>query len=63
MIQDILGDGMNEQDELTSLRKQHDELSRKIDDMQQNPASDQFSLTDLKKQKLKIKERIHRLEG
>ena len=50
-------------DELARLRAQHDELSKKIEDMQNDPSSDQFVLTDLKKQKLKIKERIHRLGG
>lgn len=46
---------------LHELRKRHQILSEKVEQAQRSPATDDLSIVDLKKQKLKIKEEITRL--
>ena len=48
-------------DRLSVLRRKHEELSRKVEEQQQSPASNYLEITALKKQKLAIKEEIQRL--
>ena len=46
---------------LEELRKKHQTLSEKVEMAQRSLSSDDLQITELKKQKLKIKEEIHRL--
>ena len=48
---------------LQELRKKHESLSEEVELAQRSPATDDLHITELKKQKLKIKEEIHRLTG
>lgn len=46
---------------VTELKKKHDELSEKVEMIQRAPGSDDLEIATLKKQKLRLKEEIHRL--
>lgn len=46
---------------LEELRKKHKSLSEEVEAAQRSPASDDLHITELKKQKLRIKEQIERL--
>ncbi len=46
---------------LAELRKKHQILSEKIETEQRSPGSDDLSITELKKEKLHLKEEIERL--
>ena len=46
---------------LQELRKKHQLLSDKVEQAQRSPAIDDLQITELKKQKLKLKEEINRL--
>ena len=46
---------------LHELRKKHEALSSRVEQAQRRPASDMFQITEMKKQKLKLKEEITRL--
>ena len=46
---------------LSELRKKHEHLSQEVEAAQRSPAIDALHVTQLKKQKLKIKEEIERL--
>ncbi|MBD3679708.1 MAG: DUF465 domain-containing protein [Rhodobacteraceae bacterium] len=46
---------------LQELRKKHQALSEKVELAQRSPASDDLNITELKKQKLRLKEEIERL--
>lgn len=46
---------------LQELRRKHQTLSDQVDQALRNPAPDDFRITDLKKQKLRLKEQIERL--
>lgn len=46
---------------LVELKKKHEHLSQEVEDAQRAPGFDGLHLTQLKKQKLKIKEEIERL--
>ncbi len=46
-------------DRLDSLRAQHASLEQKIDDEIHRPHPDDFRLIELKREKLRIKDRIH----
>ena len=46
---------------LQELRKKHESLSEQVEDLQKSPGFDDIALTELKKQKLRLKEEIHRL--
>ena len=46
---------------LAELKKKHETLSEKIEDEQRHPGSDDLVISELKKQKLRIKEEIERI--
>lgn len=46
---------------LQELRKKHEVLSDMVEQAQRSPSTDTLEIAELKKQKLKIKEEIHRL--
>lgn len=46
---------------LSELRKKHEVLSQKIESEQRAPGSDALQLTELKRQKLHIKDEIERI--
>jgi hypothetical protein len=46
---------------LQELRKKHQNLSEAVEEAQRAPSTDQLTIADLKKQKLRIKEEINRL--
>jgi hypothetical protein len=46
---------------LQELRKKHQSLSTQVEAEQRSPASDPLRITELKKQKLRLKEEISRL--
>ena len=47
---------------LHELRKKHAALSHEVEEAQRSPASSDFHITELKKQKLRLKEEISRIE-
>ncbi|MGE4612465.1 MAG: DUF465 domain-containing protein [Paracoccaceae bacterium] len=46
---------------LSELRKKHESLSGKIEVEQRSPGSDDLAVSDLKKEKLRLKEEIERV--
>ena len=48
---------------LQELRKKHETLSEQVELAQRSPASNDLHVTELKKQKLKLKEQIQRLSA
>jgi hypothetical protein len=46
---------------LQELRRKHQSLSDEVERASRNPARDDLAITDLKKQKLRLKEEIERL--
>jgi len=46
---------------IAELKKKHENLSQKVEEVQRMPSSDDLELASLKKQKLKLKEEIERL--
>ncbi len=46
---------------LTELRKKHQNLSEQVEVEQRRPGADDLRLSELKKQKLRLKEEIQRL--
>ena len=46
---------------LNELRKKHEILAKKIEEEQRRPASDDLVISDLKRQKLHIKDEIQRI--
>ena len=46
---------------LEELRKKHATLKQKVETAQRSPGIDTFQVTELKKQKLRLKEEIRRL--
>lgn len=46
---------------LTELRKKHDTLSEKIETEQRSPGSDDLNVSELKKEKLQLKQEIERV--
>jgi hypothetical protein len=46
---------------LQELRRKHEALSIEVEEAQRHPGADALHIADLKKQKLKLKEEIHRL--
>lgn len=48
---------------LQELRKKHENLSMEVEEAQRNLATDDLHITELKKQKLRLKEEIHRLSS
>lgn len=48
---------------LQELRRKHETLSEEVEVAQRSPGADDIQITALKKQKLRLKEEIHRLSG
>ncbi|PRX37303.1 hypothetical protein SAMN05216257_101324 [Meinhardsimonia xiamenensis] len=48
---------------LEELRRKHQALSEKVEEALRTPGFDDLQITELKKQKLKIKEEIYRLSS
>jgi hypothetical protein len=48
---------------LQELRKKHQFLSDQVEEAQRSPSTDDLTITDLKKQKLRLKEEIQRLSA
>lgn len=48
---------------ITELRKKHQALSVEVEKATRTPSFDDLHIAELKKQKLRIKEQISRLEG
>jgi hypothetical protein len=46
---------------LQELRKKHEALSDQVEEAQRHPGANALEIAELKKQKLKLKEEIHRL--
>ncbi len=46
---------------LTELRKKHETLSEKIEIEQRSPGSDNLNISELKKEKLQLKQEIERV--
>lgn len=47
---------------LQELRRKHENLSSVVEKEERNPGSDHLKVAELKKQKLKLKEQIERLD-
>jgi hypothetical protein len=48
---------------LTELKKKHQSLSTQVEEAQRTPSMDALHVSDLKKQKLRLKEEIERLSS
>lgn len=48
---------------LQELKKKHESLSAEVEDALRSPGVDDLHITELKKQKLRLKEEIHRLSN
>ena len=48
---------------LQELRKKHESLSEQVELLQKSPGFDDLQITELKKQKLRLKEEIQRLSN
>jgi len=48
-------------DHVAELQKKHAELSLKVEKEQKSPGTSDFAIATMKKQKLRLKEEIHRL--
>ncbi len=48
---------------LQELRRKHESLSDLVEREQRSPASDALRIAELKKQKLRLKEEMNRLQG
>ncbi|MFY0692846.1 MAG: DUF465 domain-containing protein [Paracoccaceae bacterium] len=46
---------------LSELKRKHEILSQQVEDAQRSPATDDLSIVELKKQKLRLKEEITKL--
>ncbi|MGB0958710.1 MAG: YdcH family protein [Halocynthiibacter sp.] len=47
---------------VSELRRKHQHLSNEVEMAQRSPAADPLAIAELKKQKLKLKEEIERLD-
>lgn len=54
---------MNLSSRVQELKKRHQSLSKSVEELQRNPATDDLEIAKLKKQKLMIKEEITRLSA
>lgn len=52
---------MNMTSHLQELRRKHESLSEMVEEAQRSPGVDALQISELKKQKLKLKEEIYRL--
>ena len=48
---------------LQELKKKHETLSRKVEEYQRSPSTSDIDIQELKKQKLRLKEEIARLDA
>ena len=48
---------------ISELQKKHEELSAKVELIQRRPGSDDLEIASMKKQKLRLKEEITRLQN
>jgi len=48
---------------LRELQRKHEDLSRRVEELQKSPSVDDLQIGDMKKQKLILKEEITRLEA
>lgn len=48
---------------IAELKRKHQHLTTAVEQAQRAPSTDDLSIADMKKQKLKIKEQISRLQG
>ncbi|MEQ8368692.1 MAG: DUF465 domain-containing protein [Roseicyclus sp.] len=48
---------------LTELKKKHAHLSARVEEAQRSPSTDDPSVRELKKEKLRLKEEIRRLDS
>ncbi len=48
---------------VSELKKKHEDLSRKVEEAQRSPGTDDMTIQELKKQKLRLKEEITRLDS
>ncbi len=48
---------------LQELRKKHQSLSERVEQVQRSPGSDDLTIAELKKKKLRLKDEIERLEN
>lgn len=48
---------------IAELKKKHEHLSDRVEKAQRSPGVDDLAIADLKKQKLKLKEEISRLQS
>ncbi len=46
---------------LSELKRKHETLSQRVEEEQRSPGTDNLSIVELKKQKLRLKEEISRL--
>ena len=46
---------------IEELRRKHEALSDQVEEAQRIPGADPFRISEMKKQKLRLKEEIHRL--
>lgn len=54
---------MTQQQDLLALQVRHQELETAIEEVRNRPAPDNFLVQMLKRQKLRIKDKIHRLRA
>jgi hypothetical protein len=54
---------MHQEEQLASLRAEHHELEAQIDQEMQRPVPDTIRVTEMKRQKLRIKDEIAKLSG
>jgi len=54
---------MNLGSHIQELRKKHEALSEEVENAQRNPGTDALRISEMKKQKLRIKEEIGRLQA
>jgi hypothetical protein len=52
---------MNLSSHLTELQRKHADLSSKIEEEQQHPGADDLSITEMKREKLRLKDEINRI--
>ncbi len=52
---------MNLSSHVEELKKKHQSLAQKVEEVQRAPGSDDLEIAELKKKKLRIKEKIERL--
>jgi hypothetical protein len=54
---------MNMTSHLSELRRKHEQLATRIEAEQRSPGSDDLTIATMKKEKLRLKEEIHRLSS